>query len=194
MLPITMTKAVALIATLGLASAAVTGCGGSSTPAASGTAPGAAKPASKRILPVAKNPISAPGTASGLTISRVLVENNVSPDTGKAVDDHLEVVLKNAGAKPLDQLELYYSINDPAKKLSEGYYTKLAGVTIAPGASRTVNFDDTGAKGHFPVNKFSLYYTDKNALVVDVTASSPGLKPATFTVKKDSGGAEAGVE
>jgi hypothetical protein len=184
---------VALVAALGLTAAVTAGCGSSSTPASSGGAAATTQPA-KRILPVTGNPISRSGTASGLGITKVLVENNVSPDTGKAVDDHLEVVLENTSDKPLDQLELYYKISDPAKKLSEGYYTKLDGVTIPAGASRTVNFDNTGAKDHFPVNRFSLYYTDKNALVVDVTASSPDLKPATFTAKKDSAGAEAGVE
>lgn len=78
--------------------------------------------------------------------------------------------------------------------MSEGYYATLRGFTIKPGATRVVQFDDTGKPDHYPVNKYSLYYTDKNALTVDVTAAAAGVKQATFTVKKDSGGAEAGVE
>lgn len=189
------TKAVALVAALGLTAALAAGCGGSASTSSTSKAPAAGTaPAGGQVLPVKANPIATTGTATDLAITKVLVENNVSPDTGKGVDDHLEVVLKNTGAKPLSNLELYYKITDPAKKLSEGYYAKLDSVTVAPGASQTVNFDKTGAKGTFPVNKFSLYYTDKNALVVDVTAGSADVKPATFTVKKDSGGAEAGVE
>ena len=47
--------------------------------------------------------------------AKVLVENNVSPDTGKAVDDHLEVALKNTGSRPLDNVAIYYAIRDPVR-------------------------------------------------------------------------------
>lgn len=169
------------------------GCGGGET-ASPSNGSGEAASASTRVLPVAKNPISNTSTAAGLTITKALVENNVSATTGKAVDDHLEVALKNTSAKSLDQIGVYYRISDPKKGTSEGYYTKLDGFAIKPGASRVVHFDETGANNHYPVNKYSLYYTDKHALVVDVMASSPGAKPSTFTVKKDAAGAEAGVE
>lgn len=186
----TITKALAVIA-VGASVALASGCGGggassSSSPASSTT--------SQVVLPVPKNPISNTSTAPGLSIAKVLVENNVSPDTGKAVDDHLEITLKNTSAKPLNQMAVYYAITDKKKGVSEGYYSKLAGFTIAPGATRVAHFDSTGARDHFSVNKYSLYYVDKNALVVDVTASSPSVKPATFTVKKDAGGAEGGGE
>ncbi len=201
---ITIKKAVPLMA-IGLSAALVAGCGGSSSSAISAastpvisTAPGTSAPAptggTTRVLPVAKNPITNAATAPGLTITKALVENNVSPETGKGVADHLEVALKNSGTTPLTGVEIYYLISDPTTKASEGYYAKLADFTIDPGATRTAHFDTTGAKDHYPVNKFSLYYTDKNALTVDVTASATGVKPATFTVKKDAGGAEAGVE
>lgn len=176
-----------------LAVALASGCGGSS---ASTGAPASttSSSASGPVLPVSKNPISNTSRAPGLTITKALVENNVSPETGKAVSDHLEIALRNTSAKPLGQIGVYFKITDRAKKVSEGYYTRLAGFTIEPGATRVAHFDQTGARDHFPVNKYSLYYTDKNALVVDVMASSPSVKPATFTVKKDAGGAEAGVE
>lgn len=185
------------LAAIGLATLALGACGSGSNSATTGTgapAAGAPSASSTRVLPVPKNPISNTATAPGLTITKALVENNVSPDTGKGIPDHLEITLKNTTAKPLDQIGVYYKITDPAKKVSEGYFTKLDQITIAAGASQVVNFDETAGKGHFPVNKYSLYYTDKNALVVDITASAPNVKPATFTVKKDSGGAEAGVE
>ena len=202
----TTVTALALTA-IGLTIAVASGCGGGGTPSASSTpasttttptttAPAATTPSggTAQVLPVAANPISNNSAAAGLTISKVLVENNVAADTGKAVGDHLEIALKNTSTKPLDQIAIYYKITDKAKATSEGYYTKLDGVTIAPGATRVVHFDSTGASDHYPVDKYSLYYTDKNALVVDVTASSPNVKVATFSVKKGAGGAEAGVE
>lgn len=179
---------------------AVTGCGSSSSSTTSATSaagtPAAATTTSgsTSVLPVAKNPISNPATAAGLTITKALVENNISPTNGKTVDDHLEFVLKNTSAKPLDQIEVYYKITDPSKGTSEGYHTVLKGISVKPGATQVVHFDNTGAPGHFPVNKYSLYYLDKNALTVDIVASAKGVKPATFTIKKDAGGAEAGVE
>jgi len=190
----TMKRALPLAA-IGLAVALASGCGGGGSNATTGSpAATTSSAAGAQVLPVAKNPISNASQAPGLTISKALVENNVSPQTGKGVPDHLEIALKNTTAKPLAQIGVYFKITDPAKKVSEGYYTKLDGFTIEPGATRVAHFDNTGAKDHFPVNNYSLYYTDKNALVVDVTASAPDFKPATFTVKKDAGGAEAGVE
>lgn len=182
------------LAALGVSAVIAAGCGGGGSTSSSPQTPSAATARGQSVLPVAENPISNNATAPGLTITKVLVENNVSPETGKAVDDHLEVTLENSSRKPLDQIGIYYKITDPTKQVSEGYYTELGGLTIKPGVSEIVNFDDTGAEGHYPVNQYSLYYTDQNELVVDVMASSPGVKPATFSVKKDSGGAEAGVE
>jgi len=202
----TIVTALALTA-IGLTVAVASGCGGGGSPSASSTpapattastatAPTATTPSggTAQVLPVPGNPISNSSTAAGLTITKVLVENNVSPDTGKAVGDHLEIALENTSTKPLDQIAIYYKFTDKAKARSEGYYTKLDGVTIQPGTTRVVHFDNTGATDHYPVNKYSLYYTDKNALLTDVTASSPNVKVATFTVKKAAGGAEAGVE
>jgi hypothetical protein len=146
------------------------------------------------VLPIRSNPIHNGSTARGLSISKVLVENNISPTTGKAAPDHIEVTLKNSTNKPVGNLGLYYKVSDPRTGDTEGYFTKLTGVSIAAGGSSTVHFDNMPGRGHFPDNKYSLYRTDKNALVINVEASTPGLKPASFTVHKDSGGAEAGVE
>ena len=198
---LSLLKGFALVA-VGLTTVLAAGCGSggnanapAATTAAPSTnaAPGAA-PAGGRVLPVTANPITNTSTEAGLTITKALVENNVAADTGKAVDDHLEVELKNTSTTPLDDVSIYYTITDPASGASESYYAELTGFTIAPGASRIAHFDASSAADHYPVNKYSLYYTDKNALTVDVTASSPTTKPATFTVHKDAGGAEAGVE
>ena len=205
----TLRKSAAAVAS-GLALILVSGCGaaatttaaapptGTTTASAAGTATTAATaPAtsvSTQVLPVPQNPISNTSTAPGLTITKVLVENNISPDTGKGVGDHLEIQLKNSTAKPLDQVGIYFKITDPMTAATEGYYTELAGFSIPAGGTRIVHFDQTTATDHFPVNKYSLFYTDKNALSVDVMASSPNVQPATFTVQKAAGGAEAGVE
>lgn len=204
----TRTKKAAL-AVVGVAiiGAALAGCGGgtsaSSTAPTAGTSaaaspaatpPAASAAAGTQVLPVASNPITNTATAPGLTIAKVLVENNLVAGTKKAADDHLEIVLTNTSATPLDQVSIYYAITDPKTKASEGYFTELSGFVIDPAGSRTVHFDNTGAADHYPVNKYSLYYTSKNALVIDITASAAGVKPATFTIKKDAGGAEGGVE
>jgi hypothetical protein len=55
---------------------------------------------------------------------------------------------------------------------------------------RVAHFDKTGATDHFPVNQFSLYHTDINALNVTVQVSASGTAVQTATVKKDAGGPE----
>jgi hypothetical protein len=187
----TMRRIVRLIAALALAAPVAAGCGGGED---EGQPAAAETPGAKRIFPVDHNPISTKGTRSGLTITKALVENNVNPATGKDVSDHLEVALKNTTSKPLDGIEVYYEIRDETDPKSEGYYTKLDEFVIRPGATRVAHFDGSGEKDHFPVNRYSLYYSDDNELFVDLMASAPGLKPATFTVRKDAANAEAGVE
>lgn len=191
-------RTAAIIGAVALLGAIAAGCGGSSAPSASPTASNStstAPPAGAgNVLPVASNPIANTATTPGLQITKALVENNVSPETGKPADDHLEVTVSNTSATAVDTVEMYYKITDPTKNATEGYYTKLTGFTIAPGATRIAHFDNASGPDHYPVNKYSLYYTDKNALVIDITASATGLKPATFSVKKDAGGAEKGVE
>ena len=196
------TKRLPALLAIGAVAIAVSGCGASTsttatTPAAGAaptTAAAKAPAAGHGVLPVAKNPITNKATAAGLTITKALVENNISPTDGKTVDDHLEFVLKNSSSKPLGPVEVYYSITDPAKNATEGYHATLDGITIKPGGTQVVHFDNSGVAGHFPVNKYSLYYLDKNALKVAITASASGVRPASFSLKKDAGGAEAGVE
>lgn len=175
---------------------ALAACGGAVT--SSGSAPAAgsgSKPAaaagSGRVLPVTTNPISNTATAKTLTIDEVLVENNVDA-SGKAVDDHLEVTLANSGTTPLTGLEFFYTFTDPTAKASESYYATLpADVSVPPGGTYTVNFDNSGAPGSVPVNEFSLYATSQNALEVKVLASATGAAISTASVQKDAGGAEA---
>lgn len=166
---------------------ALAGCGPSSPNMTSGN--GAAPPAP--VLPVADNPIANRSTVQSLALESVLVENNVDPISGKAAADHLEIALRNSGSTTLATFEVFYSFSDPTAKVVENYYAKLPdSFTIPAGAASVVHFDDTGAPGHFPVNKYSLYYTSKNALDVSVTVSAAEAAVQAVTLKKDAGGAE----
>ncbi len=143
-----------------------------------------------QVLPVTSNPIHNSATAKTLRIDSVLVENNVDA-SGKAADDHLEIALANSGSTDLSGVEVYYTYTDPTAGTSESYYAKLpARFTIPAGGTRVAHFDTSGATDHFPVNKFSLYYTSTNALDVQVIVSAQGAAVQTTTVHKDAGGAE----
>jgi hypothetical protein len=170
------------------------GCGGDSEGTDDAGAGAGGSSGTAQVLPVKDNPISNDATAKGLAITKALVENNVSAETGKDVPDHLEVALKNTSSKPLEPVEVYYKIVDDTKGVSEGYHAKLDGFRIEPGKTRVAHFDETDAEDHYPVNKYSLYYTDKNELFVEVTASAPGVQPATFKVRKDAADAEESAE
>lgn len=181
---------------LGLAAAALVGCSSGSS-GSSGTTPadskstGSGAPSESQVLPVTSNPITNTSTTQALSIDEVLVENNVDPATGKDASDHLEVAMTNNGTAELTAFEVYYTFEDPKTGDSESYYAKLpASFTIAPGAQRNAHFDNTGEADHFPVNDFSLYYTDTNAIDVTVEISATDTAVQTLTVAKDAGGPE----
>lgn len=156
------------------------------TTAAGGTTAPAARP----VLPVADTPISNTSTVQALKIDSVLVENNVDT-SGKAASDHLEIALTNTGTKELTAFEVFYTFTDPTTSVTENYYTKLpADFTIPAVGQRIAHFDNTGTPDHFPVNEFSLYYTDANALDVTVTVSATDAAIQTTTLQKDAGGPE----
>jgi hypothetical protein len=183
--PLTSTRpfAVAL-----LAGALLIGCG---SHAAAPSTTSAGSPQSGAVLPAVTNPIVATGTAATLLVESVKVEDNTDA-AGKDSPDHLEVALKNTGSTELASVEIYYTFTDTKTSTTESYYLKLPDLfTIAPGALRVAHFDTTGAPDHFAVNKFSVYYTSKNALKVTVVAAAAGTTLQTGTVNKDAGGAEA---
>lgn len=186
----------AALTTVGLAAALAlaTGCGGSSTTGTggnpSGTPAASTGQSAGAVLPVTDNPITNTSTTQSLTIDSVLVENNEDP-AGKAVDDHLEIAVTNTGTTELSGFEVYYTITDPKTSDTESYYSQLpADFVIAGGGNRVIHFDNTGAADHFPVNQYSLYYTDPNALDLTVEVSAADSAPQTATVAKDAGGAE----
>ncbi len=182
-------RAALLTAALLAGGGALTACGGKST--ATPTTQAATAPSGGPVLPVADNPITNSSTVPALTIDSVLVENNVD-SAGKAVSDHLEIALTNTSSSELSGFEIFYTFTDPATSVTENYYLRLpADFTIPAGGQRIAHFDNTGAPDHFPVNDFSLYYTDTNALDVAVTVSATDSAVQTTTLQKDAGGTEA---
>ncbi len=189
-----------LLAVGAVSTLALSGCGGSSPPSAPVATGGASAPggsastkaaAGGQVLPVTTNPIKNTSTAKTLQITGLTVENNVDPATKKVAPDHLEIALKNTGSAPLSGFEVYYTFTDKVAKANESYYAKLpATFSIPAGGAMTINFDNTGKPNHFPVNKFDLYHTSKNALTVAVEVSASGAAPQMITVDKAAGGAE----
>jgi hypothetical protein len=162
-----------------------------STAAVANPPASAAAPDGTPVLPVKENPIKNASTVQALKVESVHVEDNVNA-AGKAVNDHLEVTLANTGRTDLSGVEFYYTYTDVTSKVTESYYSKLPDTfTIPAGGKRVAHFDNTGAVDHFPVNKFSVLYTSKNALEGSVVVSAVGAAPQTNTFKKDPGGAEA---
>ena len=180
----------AVLLTAGLLSGggALAACGNGS--AATPTTQATTTPSAGPVLPVADNPIRNTSTVQALTINSVLVENNVD-SLGKASGDHLEIELANTGTSELRAFEVYYTFTDPTTNVTENYFAKLpADFTIPAGGRRIAHFDNTGTPDHFPVNEFSLYYTDTNELDVSVTVSATDAIIQTTTLQKDAGGTE----
>ena len=165
------------------ASAPAASAAAASTTAASGAPSGV-------VLPVASNPIVNTATASMLAITYAAVEDNVDPATGKAIDDRLQLTLKNSGSTPLSGVEVYYEMTDVVTGAKEGYYQKLDGLSIPAGQDATVYFDNTTDPGHYPENQFSIYRSSTNEVDFAIQASAPGAKIATATAVKATGTGE----
>jgi hypothetical protein len=197
------TANIRLASCLVLGAMAITACGGSKAsvtapkPSATNASSAASTTNSKTaapggpVLPVKDNPITNTSTAKLLKIGTAIVENNADAVTKKTVDDHLEIPVTNSGTAALSGFEVFYTVTDTSTKTSESYYTKLPdSFTIAPGATRTIHFDKSGAVDHFPVNAFGIFATSKSALAISVTISAAGAAPEVATINKDAGGAE----
>ena len=138
-----------------------------------------------------ENPIRNTSTVATLKVESVRVEDNLDA-AGKGVSDHLEVTLRNTGPTPLSGVEFFSTFTDAKTKVTESYYVRLPdSFTIPAGASRVAHFDNSGLVDHFPVNKFSIFYTSKNALDGSVVVSATGAATQTMTFTKPAGGAEA---
>lgn len=177
-----------IVATVALATGAAMGLDGC---AASGA--GASASTSNRapqVLPTTKDPIVNTSTAAGLTVVQAVAENNVDPATKKPIADRLQLTLKNTSTHRLDGLQVYYTMTDSGNHRSESYYQPLTGVTIAPGATTTVYFDNQPGVGHFPENTFSIYRTSKNKVVFSIEVSAKGVAVVRASAVKGKGTGE----
>jgi hypothetical protein len=161
--------------------------------AAATTTPGSAQGAAQ-VLPVAQNPIVNAATKDGLQITSAVVENNVDPVTKKDLSDRLQIAVKNTSTDTLSDLEIFYQMTDTTTKKTEGYYQKLTGFSLAPGAEGTVYFDTETGAGHYPENTYSLYRTSPNEVVISIEVSAAGYKPAMGEAVKAVGTGEKAGE
>ena len=84
------------------------------------------------------------------------------------------------------------TIPDSTTGQVQSYYRTLPGFTLKAGETKALHFDNTGQPDHYSVNPNSLYYTDLNALTLDVTLHATGFAPQTTSVDKGPGGTEEG--
>jgi hypothetical protein len=182
----TMKIIIAAIATV-LAVSVLAACQGSSSSASSGSSPGATQENRGQVLPVANNPIQNNATAPGLAITSAMVENNVDPATNKPIPDCLQIEVKNSSDQTMSNLEIYYSMTDSKTGASEGYYQKLNGLSLAPGQTSTIFFDNGTSPDHYPENKYSIYRTSQNEVRFSIELSAPGFKPAASQAVKEPG-------
>ncbi len=173
----------------GTAQATVTSAPASPSSAPSGSTPATAAPAGV-VLPVTSNPIVNTATALTLEISYAAVEDNIDPATGNAIDDRLQLTLKNTGTTPLTGIEVYYEMTDVVTGQMEAYYQKLNGLSIPAGQETTVYFDNTTDPGHYPENQFSLYRSSTNEVDFAIQVSATGAQIATATAVKATGTGE----
>jgi len=136
-----------------------------------------------------KNPIQNTASQEGFVITDSKVENNTDK-SGKVIDDHLELTLKNTAGKDLADFEVFYMITDTTTGQKEGYYKKLTDFVLKSGETQAIHFDNGTDFGHFKTNKNSLYYKSSNKLTFDITISVAGYKIQTVQILKDAGGAE----
>ncbi len=141
------------------------------------------------VLPVAADPIHNSATAGGLTVSKVMLEDNTDP-SGAAIGDRLQFVIGNDTANPLTGLEVFYTMADATTGAAESYFQPLDGLTVPAKGNVTVYFDNSGTPGHFPENKFSVYRSSVNQVDFTVEVSVAGLKVASATGSKSPGTGE----
>lgn len=187
-----MVLVVGLLATACSSSSSTPTTAGSSAPSSVTT--DSSGPGTTHVLPVPSNPITNSSTQPGLEVVKTAVENNVDPVTNKDLSDRLQISLKNTSTQPMSNLEIYYSMADSRTGQTQGYYQKLDGFSLAPGATGTVYFDNETAPGHYPENLYSLYRTSKNEVVIDVEVSAAGYAVAKGQAKKGAGTGEVAGE
>ncbi|MCL4377865.1 MAG: hypothetical protein M1409_05700 [Actinobacteria bacterium] len=143
----------------------------------------------------AENPIVNNSIQEGFQITSAMVENNYDPATKKAVDDHLEIALKNTSGKDLSDFLVYYTITDNVINKKEGYIVKLTNFILKNNETRIIHFDNKNSpdnllQDHFGENPNSIYRTNNDAKIFEIVISVPDYKIMMVKVNKDTGGAE----
>lgn len=136
--------------------------------------------------PVFTENLIAETSTTPLTISvkDIKVEDN-------ATADHLEITLVNTGTSVLTNFDIYFSISDQVDAKTEAYYELLKDLTINPGESKTIHFDNNVSEsGHYYGNMNGLYGSSPNGLTFDIQLHANGYAPLHFTVDKATGTAE----
>lgn len=177
---------VALLASL--SAIALAGCQASVPSPGTSQAPTGA--ASDAVLPVDSNPIVNASTAVGLTVTAA-AEDNVDPATNAAIDDRLQVTVRNETTAELSSFEIFYVMTDVTTGASESYYQDLTGFSLAAGAEDTLSFDGESGPGHFPENAFSIYRSSKNQVDFTIEVSAAGVQVAEATATRGSGEGDA---
>jgi hypothetical protein len=139
------------------------------------------------VLPVDSNPISNASTTPGLTIVSAAAEDNVDPTTKDAIDDRLQVSVRNDSASELTAFEIYYVMTDVTTGRAEAYYLDLMGFSLPANSEATLSFDGETGPGHFPENQFSIYRTSPNQVDFTIEVSAAGVQVAHATATKGSG-------
>ncbi|WP_052307097.1 thrombospondin type 3 repeat-containing protein [Acetobacterium woodii] len=119
-----------------------------------------------------------------IKINDLKVEDN-------ATADHLEMTLVNTGQTILNNFDIYYTIADNVTNQEEAYYELLNGLTLNPGETKTIHFDNKISEaGHFFGNINGLYGTSQNGLTFNIQLHANGYAPLNFNVDKAKGTAE----
>ena len=136
------------------------------------------------------NPIAATGDAAPFAIAEALVENNYDPVAKADADDHLELLVTNAGTTDLSGFSIYYAITDLDSGAVEATFRALDGFNVPAGGEARIHFDTGTTTGHFRANPNSIYITTEAAKTVLVTLAADGFAPVTVEIAKDAGGPE----
>lgn len=180
---------VAAVAVLGVVIGVNVAANSSPAPnAVSGAASGQHTPSA--LLPVTTNPIHNASTAPGLSIVTAIAENNVDPATKQPIADRLQVTLKNSSSGTLTGFEIFYTMTDAVTHASESYYLPLTGLTLAPGATTDVYFDNQPGAGHYAENTYSIYRSSKNKVDFAIEVSAQGVAIAKGHAVKGAGTGE----
>ncbi len=127
---------------------------------------------------------------AGLSITKILVEDNYDAAAKRDAPDHLEISVTNLGQQTVSNFFVYCTIKDLVTAAEQSYLLPLTDFVLAPGEAKVIHIDTSSEAGHYSANPNSLYFTSPNEMQVDVTISAEGFQAATGGIKKDAGGPE----